>query len=56
MSTEQIAAIAENAVLRPRSRLWELHELHVPFDTLTDSRTYEHQKPPPASPRAPASL
>lgn len=43
MSSQQIAALAERAVFRPRSRLWELHELHVPFDTLAHSRSYEQQ-------------
>jgi energy-coupling factor transporter ATP-binding protein EcfA2 len=41
MSAEQIARIAETAAFRPRSRLWELYELHVPFDRLADSETYE---------------
>ena len=43
MSKEQIAVIAEKALFRPRSRLWELHELHVPFDTLASSSSYEQQ-------------
>jgi hypothetical protein len=43
MSSQQIAALAEQAVFRPRSRLWELHELHIPFDTLAHSHHYEQQ-------------
>ena len=41
MSAERIAAIAEQAIFRPRSRLWELHELHVPFDELSGTSVYE---------------
>jgi hypothetical protein len=40
-STESIAVIAEKALFRPRSRLWELHDLHVPFDVLAHNRNYE---------------
>ena len=43
MSPEQLIAVAERAVFRPRSRPWELHELHVPFDVLSDSHSYERQ-------------
>lgn len=43
MSAEQVAYIANKAVFRPRSRLWDLHELHVPLDQLTDSDAYERR-------------
>jgi hypothetical protein len=43
VSAERIAAIAEQAILRPRSRLWELHELHVPFDQLSGASVYEER-------------
>ncbi len=43
MSAEQIALIAERAVFRPRSRLWELHDMHVPFDELAGSVVYEQR-------------
>ncbi|MGH2902416.1 MAG: hypothetical protein ACRDK7_02305, partial [Solirubrobacteraceae bacterium] len=43
MSSEQIALLAEKAAFRPRSRLWELHELHVPFDELAHSAVYEQR-------------
>lgn len=43
MSKEQTALIAEQAAFRPRSRLWELHELHVPFDLLAGDGAYEQR-------------
>lgn len=43
MSREQIIAVAEQAVFRPRSRPWDLHELHVPLDVLSESDSYEQQ-------------
>lgn len=43
MSANKVALIAEKAAFRPRSRLWELHELHVPFDELADCGTYEQR-------------
>ena len=43
MSREQITALADHGLFRPRSRPWELHALHVPFDTLAASDRYEHQ-------------
>lgn len=43
MSKKQIALIAEKAAFRPRSRLWELHELHVPFDQLAGDGAYEQR-------------
>lgn len=43
MSVEQVARIADRAAFRPRSRLWELHELHVPLDELTGSNAYEQR-------------
>lgn len=43
MSKRQITAIAERAVFRPRSRPWELHDLHVPFDTLSETGEYEQK-------------
>lgn len=43
MSAEQIVSIAERAVFRPRSRLWELHELHIPFDELSGAGGYEER-------------
>lgn len=43
MSREQVALIAEQAAFRPRSRLWELHELHVPFDLLAGDGAYEQR-------------
>lgn len=41
MSRQQIADIATQEIFRPRSRPWELHELHVPFDALSHSSDYE---------------
>ncbi len=41
MSQEQIIAVAERAMSRPLSPPWELHELHVPFDILSDSHSHE---------------
>jgi hypothetical protein len=43
MSAEQVAYMANKAAFRPRSRLWELHELHVPLDQLADSDAYEQR-------------
>jgi len=43
MSAEQVAYIAHKAAFRPRSRLWELHELHVPLDQLAGSDAYEQR-------------
>jgi hypothetical protein len=43
VSREQIAPIAEKAAFRPRSRLWELHEMHVPFDQLAGDGAYEQR-------------
>jgi hypothetical protein len=43
LSTEQVANIANEAAFRPRSRLWELHELHVPLDELAGSESYEQR-------------
>jgi energy-coupling factor transporter ATP-binding protein EcfA2 len=43
MSGEHVTLIATKAAFRPRSRLWELHELHVPFDELADDRIYEQR-------------
>lgn len=43
MSTEQVADVANKAAFRPRSRLWELHELHVPLDRLADTDAYEQR-------------
>jgi energy-coupling factor transporter ATP-binding protein EcfA2 len=43
MSAEQVSLLAEKAVFRPRSRLWELHDLHIPFDELADSSVYEQR-------------
>ncbi len=43
MSTEQVTNIANKAAFRPRSRLWELHELHVPLDELAGSDAYEQR-------------
>jgi hypothetical protein len=43
VSAERIAAIAERAIFRPRSRLWELDELHVPFDELSGAGGYEER-------------
>ena len=35
--------MADKAAFRPRSRLWELHELHVPFDELAGDGVYERR-------------
>ncbi|HEX5853457.1 MAG TPA: hypothetical protein VFY36_10235 [Solirubrobacteraceae bacterium] len=43
MSAEQISLIGERAIFRPRSRLWEFHDLHVPFDELARSAVYERR-------------
>ncbi len=43
MSAEQVVNIANKAAFRPRSRLWELHELHVPLDRLACSEAYEQR-------------
>jgi hypothetical protein len=43
LSAEQVAHIANKAAFRPRSRLWELHELHVPLDRLACSNAYEQR-------------
>lgn len=43
MSAQQISVLAEKAAFRPRSRLWELHEMHVPFDELARSAVYEQR-------------
>ena len=43
VSSEVLAAIAERAIFRPRSRLWELDELHVPFDELSGAGGYEER-------------
>ncbi len=43
MSFQQVADIAATAAFRPRSRLWELHELHVPLDELAGSNAYEQR-------------
>jgi hypothetical protein len=43
MSRERIVEIAETGVFRPRSRPWELHELHVPFDALSETEDYEQK-------------
>lgn len=43
MSAEQVVNIANKAAFRPRSRLWELHELHVPLDRLACSDAYEQR-------------
>ncbi len=43
MSAELITRLVNIAAFRPRSRLWELHELHVPLDELADNRVYEQR-------------
>jgi hypothetical protein len=43
MTQEQVALIAKDAIFRPRSRLWELHERHVPFDQLVGRDAYEQK-------------
>lgn len=43
MSGELIARVASTAMFRPRRRLRELHELHVPLDTLASSYVYEQR-------------
>lgn len=43
MSVERVAHIAKKAAFRPRSRLWELHELHVPLDELAGADAYERR-------------
>ncbi len=43
MSAEHVANIANKAAFRPGSRLWELHELHVPLDELAGSDAYEQR-------------
>lgn len=43
MSAPRVALLAERAAFRPRSRLWELHDLHVPFDELARSAVYEQR-------------
>jgi ABC-type taurine transport system ATPase subunit len=43
MSAELITRLVNVAAFRPRSRLWELHELHVPLDELADNRVYEQR-------------
>ena len=43
MSADQVANIANRAAFRPRSRLWELHELHVPLDELAGGDGYEQR-------------
>ncbi len=43
MSAEQISLIGERAIFRPRSRLWEFHDVHVPFDELARSAVYEQR-------------
>jgi ABC-type transport system involved in cytochrome bd biosynthesis fused ATPase/permease subunit len=43
LSAKDVALLAEKAAFRPRSRLWELHELHVPFDELAGEGVYERR-------------
>jgi hypothetical protein len=43
VSAEHVANIASAAAFRPRSRLWELHELHIPLDQLAGSHAYEQR-------------
>jgi hypothetical protein len=43
VSAEQVTRIASTAAFRPRSRLWELHELHVPLDQLAGGDAYEQR-------------
>ncbi len=43
MSAGQVELVASRALFRPRGRLWELHELHVPFDYLSDTSDYEQR-------------